>query len=64
MEKGVRHYPRVAGETTVQASDVRRTLREIVRMMRSIYLPGRSGQAAAEARDRSSEAVEVLPTAR
>ena len=26
VEKGVRHYPRVAGETTVQASDVPRTL--------------------------------------
>lgn len=64
MEKGVRHYPRIAGETTVQASDVRRTLKEIVRMWRSIYLPGKSGQAAAEGRDRSSEAVEVLPAAR
>lgn len=64
VEKGVRHYPRIAGETTVQPSDVRRTLKEIVRMWRSIYLPGRSGQAAAEARDRSSEAVEVLPAAR
>jgi glycosyltransferase involved in cell wall biosynthesis len=60
-EKGVRHYPRLAGETTVQASDVWRTLREIVRMWRSVYLPGQSRQALAEARDRAYEAVEVLP---
>jgi glycosyltransferase involved in cell wall biosynthesis len=61
-EKGVRHYPRVAGETTVRPGDVQRTLREIVRMWRSIYLPGRSGQAAVEQRDRSTEVVEVVPT--
>jgi glycosyltransferase involved in cell wall biosynthesis len=64
VEKGVRHYPRVAGETTVQPSDIPRTLREIARMWRSIYLPGRSGQAAVEQCDRGAEAVEVLPAAR
>ncbi len=63
-EKGVRHYPRPAGETTVQASDVQRTLREIARMWRSVYLPGQSRQAAAEARDAAVEAVEVLPARR
>ncbi|MDQ4048609.1 MAG: glycosyltransferase family 2 protein [Actinomycetota bacterium] len=63
-EKGVRHYPRLAGETTVAASDVQRTLREIGRMWRSIYLPGQSRQAASEERDRSAEAVEVLPVGR
>jgi glycosyltransferase involved in cell wall biosynthesis len=38
-QKGVRHYPRVAGETTVQPSDVIRTLRTIARMWRRIYMP-------------------------
>ena len=63
-EKGVRHYPRLAGETTVQASDVQRTLWEIGRMWRSIYLPGQSRQAAAAELDRSEEYVEVLPAGR
>ena len=61
-EKGVRHYPRVAGETTVQPSDVQRTLREIGRMWLSIYRPGRSGEEAVERRDRAAEAVEAVPT--
>jgi glycosyltransferase involved in cell wall biosynthesis len=39
VEKGVRHYPRLAGETTVQASDVPRTLRTVARMWRRIYFP-------------------------
>jgi glycosyltransferase involved in cell wall biosynthesis len=38
-EKGVRHYPRVAGETTVAPGDVLRTLRTIARMWRRIYAP-------------------------
>ena len=38
-EKGVRHFPRVAGETTVAAGDVVRTLRTIARMWRRIYMP-------------------------
>jgi len=63
-EKGVRHYPRLAGETTVQASDVQRTLWEIGRMWRSIYLPGQSRQAVAAELDRSEEYVEVLPAGR
>lgn len=40
-EKGVRHYPRTAGETTVQASDIPRTLREVLRMWQRIYFPSR-----------------------
>ena len=40
-EKGVRHFPRTAGETTVRASDIPRTLREVIRMWRRIYLPTR-----------------------
>ena len=39
VEKGVRHYARAAGETTVRASDVPRTLRTILRMWRRIYFP-------------------------
>jgi glycosyltransferase involved in cell wall biosynthesis len=41
-EKGVRHYPRMAGETTVRPSDIPRTLREIFRMWKRIYLPSKS----------------------
>ena len=50
-QKGVRHYPRVAGETTVHPSDVLRTLRTIARMWRRIYMPTPS--QAREARRRS-----------
>lgn len=39
-EKGVRHYPRAAGETTVRASDVPRTLREVARMWWRLHRPG------------------------
>jgi dolichol-phosphate mannosyltransferase len=42
VEKGVRHYPRTAGETTVQASDVPRTLRTVGRMWKRIYFPRRA----------------------
>ena len=45
-EKGVRHYPRRAGESTVRASDVSRTLRTITRMWTRIYLPILSRRAA------------------
>jgi hypothetical protein len=58
-EKGVRHYPRTAGETKVQASDVGRTLREIARMWRRIYLPRRRDDGAAAAAQ--AEAIEVVP---
>ncbi|HVH62108.1 MAG TPA: glycosyltransferase family 2 protein [Candidatus Dormibacteraeota bacterium] len=40
-EKGVRHYPRMAGETTVRPSDIPRTLRTIFQMWRRIYFPTR-----------------------
>ena len=40
-EKGVRHYPRAAGETTVRASDIPRTLATVFTMWRHIYLPTR-----------------------
>jgi glycosyltransferase involved in cell wall biosynthesis len=41
-QKGVRHYPRTAGETTVRPSDVPRTLREVARMWQRIYFPTRA----------------------
>jgi dolichol-phosphate mannosyltransferase len=41
VEKGVRHYPRMAGATTVQASHVGQTLKTIARMWRRIYFPSR-----------------------
>lgn len=56
-EKGVRHYPRTAGETTVRPSDIPRTLRTVARMWQRIYFPRREasrdldrlrGQRAAE----------------
>ena len=40
-EKGVRHYPRMAGETSVRPSDIPRTLATVFRMWRRIYLPTR-----------------------
>jgi dolichol-phosphate mannosyltransferase len=40
-QKAVRHYPRPAGETTVGASDVPRTLRTILHMWRRMYASGR-----------------------
>jgi glycosyltransferase involved in cell wall biosynthesis len=41
-EKGVRHYPRTAGETSVRPSDIPRTLATVFRMWRQIYFPTRS----------------------
>ncbi len=40
-EKGVRHYPRMAGETTVRPSDIPRTLATVFSMWRRIYFPSR-----------------------
>jgi dolichol-phosphate mannosyltransferase len=42
VEKGVRHFPRAAGETTVSAGDIPRTLRTIAIMWKRIYLPSRA----------------------
>ena len=41
LEKGVRHYPRMAGETTVRPSDIPETLKRIALMWKRIYYPGR-----------------------
>ena len=59
VEKGVRHYPRLAGETTIEPSDIPRTLKVVLEMWQRIHLPTRRQvMAAAEARD-ASRAVNV-----
>jgi glycosyltransferase involved in cell wall biosynthesis len=55
VEKGVRHYARVAGETSVAPSDVPRTLRTIGRMWQRIHMPT-SAQVEEEARVREAVA--------
>jgi len=40
-QKGVRHYPRTAGETTVRPSDIPRTLATVFTMWRRVYFPTR-----------------------
>ncbi|UGS37862.1 glycosyltransferase family 2 protein [Capillimicrobium parvum] len=60
-EKGVRHYPRTAGETTVQASDVPRTLRTIATMWRRIHVPSRADRELMEAARNRDTAVELQP---
>lgn len=63
-EKGVRHYPRTAGETSVQASDIPRTLREIAVMWKRIYFPSRREMKALQAgRKVDTNVVEYLPRA-
>jgi glycosyltransferase involved in cell wall biosynthesis len=65
-EKGVRHYPRAAGETTVQPSDIPRTLRTIAQMWRRIHLPRtRQMDEMDRIREEIDEAiVEAVPTPR
>jgi glycosyltransferase involved in cell wall biosynthesis len=60
-QKGVRHYPRVAGETTVQISDVSRTLRTIARMWQRIYRPSRRQREEAELIAERRIATEFVP---
>jgi glycosyltransferase involved in cell wall biosynthesis len=62
IQKGVRHYPRVAGETTVRPSDIPRTLREVGRMWKRIYLPNRRQRREAEMTGADQGAVEVTPS--
>jgi dolichol-phosphate mannosyltransferase len=66
IEKGVRHYPRTAGETTVRASDVPRTLRTVARMWQRIYFPGREHAEVLVAHREAlaAETVEYLPQPR
>ena len=60
LEKGVRHYPRLAGETTVRPSHVLTTLKRIALMWRSIYFPSRSHLD--ELANREAVGAEILPT--
>lgn len=65
-EKGVRHYPRLAGQTTVRASDVPHTLRAVARMWRRIYFPTRAMLAEqSQQRERlDANAHETIPSLR
>lgn len=60
-EKGVRHYPRVAGETTVAPGDIPRTLRTVARMWRRIYMPTRGHRQEGEATAARIIATEYRP---
>ena len=60
-QRGVRHYPRLAGETTVRASDIPRTLKTVMRMWRRIYLPSRTQRQEAEAGASLVPAREIVP---
>jgi glycosyltransferase involved in cell wall biosynthesis len=61
VQKGVRHYPRVAGETTVRPSDIPNTLRQIARIWRRIYFPSAADRRHAEQLQHASLAEEVQP---
>jgi glycosyltransferase involved in cell wall biosynthesis len=60
-QRGVRHYPRVAGETTVTPGDIPRTLRTLMRMWRRIYLPTPTQRREAEADTSLDSAQEITP---
>ena len=60
-QRGVRHYPRLAGETTVTPSDIPRTMKTVIRMWRRIYLPTRTQRQEAEAGASSVPSREILP---
>lgn len=65
VERGVRHYPRTAGATTVHAGDVSRTLKEVGRMWVRMYLPAlgrRVRRPDAEPPTTPDDVVEVLPS--
>jgi len=62
LEKGVRHYPRMAGETNVQASDIPATLRRIAQMWKGIHFPSRERQKRLAAM-RAEVPREILPRA-
>jgi dolichol-phosphate mannosyltransferase len=55
-EKGVRHYPRTAGETTVRVSDIPHTLRTVARMWQRINFPRRDQAETRLARRRARAA--------
>jgi glycosyltransferase involved in cell wall biosynthesis len=61
-QKGVRHYPRTAGETSVRPSDIPRTLATVFRMWRRIYFPTRGEMDRLRAADQSkSNVIEFIP---
>lgn len=61
-EKGVRHYPRTAGETSVRPSDIPRTLGTVFSMWRRIYFPTRSEMDRLRADEQSRSSVsEFIP---
>lgn len=61
-EKGVRHYPRTAGETSVRPSDIPRTLRTVFTMWRRIYLPTRKEMDSQRANELARPSVsEFIP---
>lgn len=59
LEKGVRHYPRMAGETTVRPSHIPATLKQVVLMWRRTYFPGRRHLERAAARRGTGDAAEL-----
>jgi hypothetical protein len=44
LQKGVKHFPRRAGESSVRASHIPSTLRTVARMWLRIYLPALVGR--------------------
>ena len=61
-EKGVRHYPRMTGETSVRPSDIPKTLATVFRMWRRIYLPTRGEMDRLRADELSKPSVsEFIP---
>jgi len=61
VQKGVNHYPRMAGETTVRPSDVSRTLLTIARLWRHIHFPRREPRPRETRLDDSAVEVELQP---
>lgn len=51
LEKGVRHYPREAGETTVRPSHIPHTLKRIALMVRGVHFPGQERLEATRKRE-------------
>lgn len=61
-EKGVRHYPRTAGETSVRPSDIPRTLATVFTMWRRIHFPTRREMDRLRAAEASRSSVsEFIP---
>ena len=63
LEKGVRHYPRIAGETTVRPSHVIHTLKRIALMWRRVYFPGTRHLDQLARRESAEDGIgsEILP---